>query len=79
MLADVLHFLEVVLVVTLALIALFIVLRIVISMMPNGNPLKMILAAFAHRVGATVGLMMLDPVATTVPVAGEVWDLATMI
>jgi hypothetical protein len=79
MLADVLHFIEFILVLALALIALFIVLLIVVSMMPNSNPLKMILAAFAHRVGATAGLMMLDPVATTVPVAGEVWDLATMM
>jgi hypothetical protein len=78
MLADVLHFIEFIFVFALALIALFIVLLIVVSMMPSTNP-KMILAAFAHRVGATAGLMMLDPVATTVPVAGEIWDLATMM
>ena len=79
MLAEVFHFIEFVLVFALALIAFFIGLLIVVSMMPNNNPLKMMLAAFAHRVGATAGLMVLDPVATTVPVAGEVWDLATMI
>jgi hypothetical protein len=79
MLADVLHFIEFVLVFALALVALFIVLLIVVSMMPSSNPLKMILVSLAHRVGATAGLMMLDPVATTVPIAGEVWDLATMI
>ena len=79
MLADVLHFIEFILVYALALIALFIVLLIVISMMPKSNPLRIILAALAHRLGATAGLMMFDPVATAVPVAGEVWDLVTII
>ena len=79
MLADVLHFIEFILVFALALIALFIVLLIVISMMPKSNPLRIILAALAHRLGATAGLMMFDPVATAVPVAGEVWDLVTII
>jgi hypothetical protein len=79
MLADVLHFIEFILVFALALIALFIVLLIVISMMPKSNPLRIILTALAHRVGATAGLMMFDPVATAVPVAGEVWDLVTII
>jgi hypothetical protein len=71
MLTEVLHFIEFILLFALALIAVFIGLLIVISMMPNSNPLKMVLAAFAHRVGATAGLMMLDPIATTVPVAGD--------
>jgi hypothetical protein len=79
MLADFLHFVEVILVFIFALIALFVALLIVVSVMPKSNPLKMILAALAHRVGATAGLMMLDPVATTVPVIGEVWDIATIV
>jgi hypothetical protein len=79
MLADFLHFVEIILVFIFALIALFVALLIVVSVMPKSNPLKMILAALAHRVGATAGLMILDPVATTVPVIGEVWDLATIV
>lgn len=79
MLADFLHFVEVILVFIFALIALFVALLIVASVMPKSNPLKIILAALAHRVGATAGLMILDPVATTVPVIGEVWDLATIV
>ena len=79
MLADVLHFIEFILVFALALLALFIVLLIVVSMMPKSNPLRIILTALAHRVGATAGLMMLDPVATALPPAGEVWDLVTII
>jgi hypothetical protein len=77
--ADVLHFIEFVLLFALALIALFIVLLIVVSMMPKSNPLKIILMALARRVGVTAGLMVLDPVATAVPAAGEVWDLVTII
>jgi hypothetical protein len=79
MVADVLHFIEFILVFALALIALFTVLLIVVSMMPRSNPLRIILTALAYRVGATAGLMMLDPVATAVPAAGEVWDLVTII
>src|SRR6516225_8082006 len=79
MLADVLHFIEFILVFALALFVLFIVLLIVVSMMPKNNPLRIILTALAHRVGATAGLMMLDHVATALPPAGEVWDLVTII
>jgi hypothetical protein len=79
MLADVLHFIEFILIFALALVALFIVLLIVVSMMPKSNPLRIMLTALAHRVGVTAGLMMLDPVATALPVAGEVWDLITII
>jgi hypothetical protein len=78
MLADILHFIEFVFVFALAFIALFITLLIVVSKMPNGNPLKMVLSALLHRLGATAGLMVIDPVATTLPVVGEVWDLATI-
>jgi hypothetical protein len=78
MLGDILHFIEFILVFALGLIVLFIVLLIVVSMMPNSNPLKMILLALLHRLGATAGLMVIDPVATTLPVAGEVWDLVTV-
>jgi hypothetical protein len=79
MLADVLHFIEFILLFALALLALFITLLIVVSMMPKSNPLRIILTALAHRVGATAGVMMLDPVATAVPAAGEVWDLVTIM
>lgn len=79
MLTDVLHFIEYILVFALALAALFIVLLIVVSMMPKSNPLKIMLTALTHRVGLTAGLMLFDPVATAVPVAGEAWDLVTII
>jgi hypothetical protein len=77
--SDFFHFIEFMFVFALALIALLIVLLIVVSKLPNDNPLKMILSALSHRVGATAGLMVVDPVATAVPVVGEVWDLATII
>jgi hypothetical protein len=79
MAADVLHFIEIILLFALALTALFVVLLIVVSMMPKSNPLRIILTALARRVGVTAGLMVLDPVATAVPAAGEVWDLVTII
>ena len=79
MVADVLHFIEFILLFALALIALFVVLLIVVSMMPKSNPLRIILTALARRVGVTAGLIVLDPVVTAVPAAGEVWDLVTII
>jgi hypothetical protein len=78
MLSDILHFIEFLLVIALAFIALFVVLIVVVSKMPNDNPLKMILTALSHRVGATGGLMIVDPVATSLPVVGELWDVATI-
>lgn len=78
MLADILHFIELIFLFALALIVLFIVLLIVVLKMPNNNPLKMVLSALLHRLGATAGLMVIDPAATALPVVGEVWDLATI-
>jgi hypothetical protein len=75
---DILHFIEFILVFVLVLIVLFIVLLVVVSKMPNDNPLKMVLSAFSHRLGATAGLLVIDPVATALPGVGEVWDLATI-
>jgi hypothetical protein len=74
---EVFHFIEFLLLFALALIVLFVVLLVVVSKMPNDNPLKMLLSALSHRVGATAGLMVVDPVATGLPVIGEVWDFAT--
>src|SRR5262245_7643607 len=79
MLADVLHFIEFILVFALALLALFIVLLIVVSMMRKCNPLRIILTALAQRVTATAGLMMLHHVAAALSPAGEGWDLLTII
>jgi hypothetical protein len=76
--ADILHFLEFIIVCAFALLALFVVLLVVVSKMPRDNPLRMILSALSHRVGATAGLMIVDPVATGLPVVGEVFDLATI-
>ena len=75
---EVFHFIEFLLLFALALIVLFVVLLVVVSKMPNDNPLKMLLSALSHRVGATAGLMVVDPVATGLPVIGEVWDFATI-
>jgi hypothetical protein len=78
MLADILHFIEFIFVFALALIVLFIVLLVVVFKMPNDNPLKMVFSALLYRLGATAGLMVIDPVATALPLVGEVWDLATI-
>jgi hypothetical protein len=75
---DILHFIEFLFAFVLVLFALLIVLLVVVSKMPDNNPLKMILSALSHRIGATAGLMIVDPIVTTVPVVGEVWDLATI-
>lgn len=75
---EVFHFIEFLLLFALALVVLFVVLLVVVSKMPNDNPLKMLLSALSHRVGATAGVMVVDPVATGLPVVGEVWDFATI-
>jgi hypothetical protein len=75
---EIFHFVEFLLLFALTLIVLFVVLLVVVSKMPNDNPLKTLLSALSHRVGATAGLMVVDPVATGLPVIGEVWDFATI-
>jgi hypothetical protein len=77
--SDILQFIEFLLVFVLVLVALLIVLLVVVSKMPDNNPLKMILTALSHRVGATAGLMVIDPIVTAAPVVGEVWDFATIV
>ena len=54
--ADILHFLEFIIVCAFALLALFVVLLVVVSKMPRDNPLRMILSALSHRVGATAAV-----------------------
>jgi hypothetical protein len=75
---EVFHFVEFLLLFAFALTVLFVILLVVISKMPNDNPLKMLLSALSRRVGATAALMVVDPVATGLPVIGEVWDFATI-
>jgi hypothetical protein len=79
MLSEIFHFIEFMFVFTLVLIALFVVLLVVVSKMPHDNPLRMILSALSHRVGVTGGLMIVDPVATGIPVVGELFDVVTLI
>lgn len=78
-LSELLHFIEFMFVFALVLIALFVVLLIVVSKMPHDNPLKMILSSLSYRVGATAGLMIVDPVVTPVPAVGELFDIGTLI
>lgn len=79
MLSDFLHFIEIMFALATMVLAIFVVLIVVVARMPKDNPLHMILAALARRVGATAALMFIDPVATAVPVGGEVFDIATTI
>ena len=79
MLADIFHFIEFMFEFALALLVLFFVMLYVVSKLPHNNPMRMILSALSQRVGATAALMFVDPVATAVPVVGEVFDLVTII
>jgi hypothetical protein len=79
MLSDIFHFIEFMFVFALVLIALSVVLLVVVSKKPHDNPLRMILSALSHRVGVTGGLTIVDPVATGIPVAGELFDVVTLI
>jgi hypothetical protein len=62
-----------------ALIAIFAVLLVIIARMPQDNPLRMLLAALSHRIGVTGGLMLVDPITTSVPLAGEVFTIGSLI
>jgi hypothetical protein len=62
-----------------AMSALLIVLLVVISKLPAGNPLRLTLAALMHRVAATWGLALIDIPATALQPIGDVWDVGTLI
>jgi hypothetical protein len=58
---------------------LLVVLLVVISRMPAGNPLRVTLAALARRVAATWGLALIDIPATAMQPLGDVWDIGSLI
>jgi len=76
---EILRFVEVLIICAVALIAIFAILIVVIARMPQDNPLRMLLAALSHRIGATGGLMLVDPIATSVPLGGEVFTIVSLI
>jgi hypothetical protein len=79
MLNDFFHFIEFIFVFALAVLVLFFVLLFVVSKMPPDNPMRAVLTALSRRVGLTAALLFVDPLATAVPVGGEVFDVVTII
>jgi len=75
----VLHFVEVIFISAVALIAIFAILIVIVSRMPQDNPLRMLLTALSQRIGATGGLMLVDPIASSVPLGGEVFTIGSVI
>jgi hypothetical protein len=62
-----------------AMAVLFVLLLLVISRLPAGNPLRITLAALARRVAATWGLALIDIPATAMQPLGDVWDIGTLV
>ena len=62
-----------------AMALLFVVLLVIISKLPAGNPLRLTLAALARRVAATWGLALIDIPATAIQPLGDVWDVGSLI
>jgi hypothetical protein len=56
--------------------ALFIVLLVVVSKMPDDNPLKRILLAFSHRVGWTLGAGIIAVPVEPIPGLDALYDIA---
>ena len=59
--------------------ALCIVLIVVISMLPNDNPLKRILTAFSYRIGATLAAGMIAVPVEPIPGLDILYDIAIPI
>jgi hypothetical protein len=59
--------------------ALCIVLLVVISMLPNDNPLKRILTALSYRVGATLAAGMIAVPVEPIPGLDVLYDMAIPI
>jgi branched-subunit amino acid permease len=62
-----------------AMFVLFIVLIVVVSRMPNDNPLKRILAALSYRVGATVATGAVAIPIEPIPGLDAVYDIGVPI
>jgi hypothetical protein len=61
---------------TAAMFALFIILIVVISRMPDSNPLKRILTALSYRVGATFGATAVAIPLEPIPGVDVAYDVA---
>jgi hypothetical protein len=59
--------------------ALCIVLMVVISMLPNDNPLKRILTALSYRIGATLAAGMIAVPVEPIPGLDVLYDIAIPI
>jgi len=59
--------------------ALFIVLIVVVSKMPDDNPLKRILSALSHRVGWTLGAGVVAVPLEPIPGLDAIYDIAVPI
>jgi hypothetical protein len=64
---------------TAVMFALFIVLLVVISQMPDSNPLKRILTAMSYRVAATLGVTAVAIPLEIVPPVEIAYDIAAPI
>jgi hypothetical protein len=62
-----------------AMSVLFVVLLVIISKLPAGNPLRLTLAALTRRVVATGGIALTDVPATAMQPLGDVWDIGSLI
>ena len=59
--------------------ALLIVLIIIVSLLPDGNPLKRVFSALSYRVGATAALGALALPMEPIPGIGEIYDVGAPI
>jgi hypothetical protein len=59
--------------------ALLIALIVIVSLLPEGNPLKRVFSALSYRVGATAALGALALPIEPIPGIGEVYDVGAPI
>ena len=67
------------LVFVVAMTAMLIALLVIVSRMPDGNPLKRILTALSYRVGATAAAGLIAAPATPIPGLDAVVDIGAPI
>src|SRR5258708_4788200 len=72
------EFFKVIVISIVAVIALCMIFAVVVSCLPEHNPLRRVLSALLFRFGATAAVMVVDVPALGVPVLGEVFDLVTV-
>jgi hypothetical protein len=59
--------------------ALLIALVVIVSLLPDGNPLKRVFSALSYRVGATAALGALALPMEPIPGIGEMYDIGAPI